>query len=118
VKRCSHGFGIVHEYVGHGIGRSLHESPRAPAFWHGFDGPDFVLRDGMTLAVEPIFTCSPGELVAADSLPAAAHSAHRTRVRLQADGWTVVTADGSLAAHAEHVIAVTATGGLVLTAAD
>lgn len=115
---ASHAFGIVHEYVGHGIGRALHEAPRAPAFWHGFDGPDFVLRDGMTLAVEPIFTCDPNQPSAPQAPHGSALQARRTRVLLQPDGWTVVTADGSLAAHAEHVIAVTPAGGLVLTLPD
>lgn len=114
---ASHGFGIVHEYVGHGIGRSLHESPRAPAFGHGFNGPDFILQAGMTLAVEPIFTCDPNQPSAPQAPRGSALQARRTRVLLQPDGWTVITADGSLAAHAEHVIAVTPAGGLLLTEA-
>lgn len=95
--------GIVTQYIGHGIGRRLHEPPRAPAFWTGYDGPDFTLQPGMVLAIEPILT-----------RPAPA-TGFRTPVLLAEDGWTVRTADGSLAAHAEDMVVVTETGGTVLT---
>lgn len=111
------GFGIVTEYIGHGIGRDLHEAPRAPAYWTGFKGEDFVLEEGMTLAVEPMLTSrrepSGGALgrgVDADGLPA-----WRTRIRGAGDGWTIATRDGSLACHEEHVVAVVSGGSRVLT---
>ena len=107
-------FGIVTEYVGHGIGRTLHEPPKAPAYSTGFAGHDFTLEPGMVLAVEPMLTGgrSPGAPadVGPDGLPA-----WRSRVKLGADGWTVTTADGSLACHEEHTVAVTASGCEVLT---
>ncbi len=102
------GFGVVEEYVGHGVGKALHEPPRAPAC-HPFDHlgtiADFELREGMTLAVEPILTlASPART-------------GRTAVRVRDDGWTVVTQDESVACHAEHTVAVTGSGAIVLTAA-
>jgi methionyl aminopeptidase len=113
------GFGIVTEYIGHGIGRKLHESPRVPAYWTGFQGEDFRLEEGMTLAVEPMLTSRRGSglgiggspTVGTDGLPA-----WRTRIRDLGDGWTVVTRDGSLACHEEHVVAVVAGGTRILTA--
>jgi methionyl aminopeptidase len=107
------GFGIVTEYVGHGIGRELHEPPKAPAYWTGFVGPDFVLEPGLVLAIEPILTSRPGtaeDLTRQGGLPA-----WRTPVRGLDDGWTIVTADGCLACHEEHVVAVAPGGGRILT---
>jgi methionyl aminopeptidase len=80
------GYGIVREYGGHGIGRRMHEDPHVPN--HGDPLRGVVLRRGMTLAIEPMLTCG-----AADT-------------RVLGDDWTVVTADGSLAAHFEHTVAV------------
>ncbi|MEQ8850739.1 MAG: type I methionyl aminopeptidase [Phycisphaerales bacterium] len=110
-------FGIVTEYVGHGIGHALHEAPKAPAYRTGFSGADFELAAGQVIAVEPMLTIparKPGPsrtAVGEDGLPA-----WRTRVRLLADGWTVATADGGPACHEEHTIAVTDDGCEVLTA--
>jgi len=89
------GFNVIREYVGHGIGTAMHEDPQIPNFGPAGRGP--VLRPGMTLAIEPM-------LVAGD---------YHTRVL--DDGWTVVTADGSLAAHFEHTVAVTDGDPEVLT---
>lgn len=89
------GFGIVRDFVGHGIGRSMHESPQIPNYGEKGTGP--VLTDGMTLAIEPMVTLGSWE------------------VRMLDDGWTAVTADGSLAAHFEHSVAVTREGTIILT---
>ncbi len=90
------GFSVVREYVGHGIGRSLHEDPQIPNYGPPGRGP--VLRPGLVLAVEPMVNAGGWE------------------TRQLADGWTVVTADGSLSAHFEHTVAVTEEGHEVLTA--
>lgn len=92
------GFGIVREYVGHGIGRLLHEAPSVPNYGKPAKGQ--LLREGMCLAVEPMITLGN----------------HDTRVL--EDGWTVSTVDGSLAAHFEHTIAVTPRGPEILTVLD
>jgi methionyl aminopeptidase len=92
----SAGFGIVREYGGHGIGRALHEDPFIQNWGPAGRGPD--LRPGLVVAVEPMLTLGGEE------------------TRQLADGWTVVTADGSLSAHFEHTIAVTEDGPEVLTA--
>ncbi|MDH5314390.1 MAG: type I methionyl aminopeptidase [Actinomycetota bacterium] len=90
------GLGIVREYGGHGIGRSLHEDPFIQNFGRPGRGPD--LRPGLVIAIEPMLML--GE----------------EQTRVLADEWTVVTADGSLAAHFEHTVAVTEDGPEVLTA--
>jgi methionyl aminopeptidase len=90
------GFSVVREYVGHGIGRSLHEDPQIPNYGLPDRGPE--LRPGLVVAVEPMVTMGDW------------------KTRVLADDWTVVTADGSLAAHFEHTIAVTEDGLEVLTA--
>jgi methionyl aminopeptidase len=89
------GFGVIREFVGHGIGRSLHEDPQIPNFGPPGKGP--VLQAGMTLAIEPM-TCMGA-----------------WQVRILEDGWTAVTQDGSYAAHFEHTVAVTANGPLILS---
>ncbi len=89
------GFAIVRQFVGHGIGRELHEAPRVPN--HADDAPRLKLREGMTLAIEPMV------------------NAGDYRVRVLEDMWTAVTLDGSPSAHFEHTIAVTNDGPLVLT---
>jgi len=91
----SHGFGVVRAFVGHGIGRALHEEPQVPNFGEAERGP--VLKAGMVLAIEPMVTMGSWE------------------VRVLEDGWTAVTVDGSLAAHFEDTIAITANGPEVLT---
>lgn len=90
------GLSVVREFVGHGIGRRLHEEPQVPNF--GEPGRGRLLREGMVLAIEPMLNLGdPGVLV-------------------KDDGWTAVTCDGSLSAHFEHSVAVTAEGPVVLTA--
>jgi methionyl aminopeptidase len=91
-------FGIVREYTGHFIGSAMHMDPPVPNYGRPGQGP--VLSDRMTLAIEPMLTTGD------------------RCTRLLRDGWTVVTADGSLAAHFEHTVAVTAEGPWVLTAED
>jgi methionyl aminopeptidase len=81
--------------VGHGIGRALHEAPEVPNFGDPGRGPR--LRPGMVLAIEPMVTMGTPE------------------VRVQEDGWTAVTRDGSLSAHVEHTVALTEQGPVVLT---
>lgn len=92
------GFEVVREYVGHGVGRNLHEDPQIPNYGPPGRGPQ--LRAGLVIAVEPMVNTGGWE------------------TRVLADDWTVVTADGSLSAHFEHTIAVTEDGHLVLTARD
>ena len=93
-----HGFGVVRELVGHGVGREMHEEPQVPNY--GKPGTGLELRPGLVLAIEPMIT---------EGGPA---------VRILGDGWTVVTADGKLAAHFEHTIAVTDDGPKILTLRD
>ena len=91
----AHGFSVVREFVGHGIGEQLHEEPSIPNF--GTAGRGARLAEGMVLAIEPMVAMGgPG-------------------VRVLGDGWTAVTKDGSLAAHFEHTVAVGADGPLILT---
>lgn len=92
----SRGFELVREYVGHGIGREMHEEPQVPNFGIANIGPR--LRQGMTLAIEPMLTIGSAA------------------TRVLSDGWTVVTASGGLAAHYEQTIAITPEGPEVLTA--
>jgi methionyl aminopeptidase len=89
------GFGVVRAFVGHGIGRALHEDPQIPNFGEPGKGP--ILRSGMVLAIEPMVTMG------------------HWGVRVLADRWTAVTEDGSLAAHFEDTVAVTESGPDVLT---
>jgi methionyl aminopeptidase len=90
-----HGFNVVRAFVGHGIGRALHEEPQVPNFGEPGRGPQ--LRPGMVLAIEPMVTVGGWD------------------VRVLDDGWTAVTQDGSLSAHFEHTIAVTEGEPEVLT---
>ena len=89
------GYSVVREYVGHGIGRELHEAPQVPNF--GEPGTGIRLRPGMTLAIEPMINAGGKD------------------VETLEDGWTVVTRDRSLSAHFEHTIAVTESGTEILT---
>lgn len=91
-----HGYGVVREYVGHGIGRALHEDPHVPNYGRAGRGPRLV--EGLVIAIEPMFNLG----------------SHATQV--QDDGWTVTTADGALSSHWEHTVAITADGPRVLTA--
>lgn len=91
-----HAYGVVREYVGHGIGRELHEDPHVPNYGRPGRGPRLV--SGFVLAVEPMFNLGSAQ------------------TRLLDDEWTVVTADGTLSAHWEHTVAITDEGPWVLTA--
>jgi methionyl aminopeptidase len=93
VKR--HGMSVVRDFVGHGVGRNMHEAPQVQH--HGPAGRGPILRPGMCLAIEPQVNLGSAE------------------VRMLDDGWTAVTADGSLSAHFEHTVAITADGPLILT---
>jgi methionyl aminopeptidase len=92
------GFSVVREFVGHGIGRRLHEEPPVP----NFGSPDrgVRLKEGMVLAIEPMVNAGGPE------------------VRIKEDGWTVVTVDGSLAAHFEHSVAITENGPEILSTGE
>jgi methionyl aminopeptidase len=90
-----HGYGIVRPFVGHGIGQSMHEDPQVPNY--GRPGTGLRIEEGMCLAIEPMFNLGGDD------------------VALLRDGWTVVTADGSLSAHFENTIAVTSGRPQVLT---
>lgn len=92
------GFSVVREFVGHGIGRSLHEEPQVPNF--GTPGLGVRLKAGMVLAIEPMI------------------NAGRSEVKILQDGWTAVTKDGSLSAHFEHTVAITESGPIILTRLD
>jgi len=91
----SNGYNVVREFVGHGVGRSMHEEPQVPNFVDGKPTPK--LRPGMTLAIEPMV------------------NAGSSAVKILNDGWTVVTKDGQLSAHFEHTVLVTATEPEILT---
>ncbi len=90
-----HGYSVVRAFVGHGIGRSLHEEPQVPNYGRAGQGPR--LREGMTLAIEPMVNAGSSD------------------VRILDDGWTAVTTDGSWSAHFEHTIAITKQGPKILT---
>jgi methionyl aminopeptidase len=89
------GFSVVRDFVGHGIGVHMHEDPQVPNF--GVAGRGMKLRAGMVIAIEPMVNAGKYDVV------------------VLGDGWTAVTADGSMSAHFEHTVAVTATGARVLT---
>jgi methionyl aminopeptidase len=92
------GYGVVEEYVGHGIGRQMHEEPQVPNY--GNHGQGLRLRNGMALCIEPMFNIG---------------SRHTS---IDDDGWTVRTADGSLSAHWEHTVCLTPDGPQVFTAGE
>ena len=89
------GFFVVRDYTGHGVGRAMHEDPQVPNY--GQAGRGVPLREGMTIALEPMVLVGTNETAVLDN------------------HWTVVSADGSLTAHFEHTVAVTAEGPLILT---
>ena len=89
------GFSVIRSLVGHGVGRSMHEDPQVPNFVSSHRGPE--LKEGMTIAIEPMITAGSPEVYIHD------------------DEWSISTADGSLAAHFEHTVAVTAQGPRILT---
>jgi methionyl aminopeptidase len=90
------GYGVVREFVGHGIGKSMHEDPQLPNYGNPGKGPR--LKAGMVLAIEPMINAGSAE------------------VKVLPDGWTAVTIDGSLSAHFEHTVAITKDGPRILTA--
>jgi len=89
------GFSVVRDFVGHGIGVHMHEDPQVPNF--GEAGRGMKLKAGMVIAIEPMVNAGKHDVV------------------VLGDGWTAVTADGSMSAHFEHTVAVTATGAKILT---
>ncbi len=91
----NHGFSVVREFVGHGVGRTMHEEPQVPNFVEGKSSPR--LRPGMTIAIEPMV------------------NAGQCGVKILNDGWTVVTQDGSLSAHFEHTVLITESEPEILT---
>jgi methionyl aminopeptidase len=91
----AHGFSVVREFVGHGVGMSLHEEPQVPNYGPAGRGPR--LTEGMTLAIEPMVAMG------------------RAAVKVLGDGWTAVTKDHSLAAHFEHTVGITGAGPVILT---
>jgi len=94
----AHGFSVVREFVGHGVGAALHEDPQVPNYGPAGRGPR--LAEGMTLAIEPMVAMG------------------RAAVKVLRDGWTAVTKDRSLAAHFEHTVAVTAGGPVIMTVSN
>jgi methionyl aminopeptidase len=91
----SAGFSVIRSLVGHGVGRAMHEDPQVPNFVSSYKGPE--LKEGMTIAIEPMITAGGPEVYVHD------------------DEWSISTSDGSLAAHFEHTVAVTAAGPRILT---
>lgn len=91
----THGYSVVRSFVGHGVGKSLHEEPQIPNF--GYPGKGPKLKEGMTLAIEPMVNAGSYEVV------------------IMKDGWTAKTADGSLSAHFEHTVLITRNGPEILT---
>jgi len=92
----AHGFSVVRDFVGHGIGRNLHEEPEIPNFGPPHQGP--VLETGMVLAIEPMINLGGWQ------------------TRIKENGWTVETMDGKPSAHFEHTVAITTNGAKILTA--
>ena len=91
------GYGVVRDYVGHGVGKKLHEEPSVPNFGHA--GRGIRLSPGMTLAIEPMINLGT------------------YKVKQLSDGWTVKTADGKVSAHFEHTVAITSNGPVIMTRA-
>lgn len=89
------GYGVVRDFIGHGVGQDLHESPEVPHY--GTPGTGVILRPGMTIAIEPMITLGAYD------------------VKVDADGWTARTADGSICVQYEHTIAITENGPEILT---
>lgn len=92
------GYSVVRDFVGHGVGTSLHEDPSVPNY--GKPGHGLRLREGMTIAIEPMVNEGTSEFITLD------------------DGWTIITADKKLSAHFEHTVAITSSGPLILTNPD
>jgi methionyl aminopeptidase len=95
----AHGFSVVRDLVGHGVGKAVHEDPQVPNFSISDGSLDnFILKPGMVLALEPMANMGSHE------------------IRILPDGFTIATADSSLSAHFEHTVAVTENGHILLTA--
>lgn len=94
----SHGYGVVREFIGHGVGQDLHEGPEVPHY--GVPDTGLALRAGMVIAIEPMITLGAW------------------RSKLEADGWTARTVDGSTCVQYEHTVAITEDGPLILTTLD
>ena len=94
----AHGYGVVEEYVGHGIGRQMHEEPQVPNY--GTRGRGLKLKTGMSLCIEPMFNLG------------------KRHTKVDRDGWTVRTQDGTISAHFEHTVAITPDGPQVFTAGE
>lgn len=94
----AHGFSVVREFVGHGVGTALHEEPQIPNYGEPGRGPR--LAEGMVLAIEPMVNIG------------------KPAIKVLSDGWTAVTRDGTLSAHFEHTVAVSLSGPLVLSALE
>lgn len=92
------GYSVVRQFVGHGVGASMHEAPEVPNF--GTPGRGVRLLPGMTIAIEPMVNAGTKDVI------------------VQKDGWTTVTADGKLSAHFEHTVAITSNGPVILTLPD
>jgi methionyl aminopeptidase len=95
VQAVCEGYGVVREFVGHGIGKSMHEDPQVPNYGDPGKGPR--LKAGMVLAIEPMINIGSAE------------------VKVLEDGWTAITVDGSISAHFEHTVAITKDGPVILT---
>ena len=96
-KAEENGYSVVRQLCGHGVGFAAHEDPQIPNYWPAHDTRDLTLEAGMVLAIEPMVNAGRWEIDTLD------------------DGWTIVTADGSLSAHFEHTVAVTEDGHQILT---
>ncbi|HQP00041.1 MAG TPA: M24 family metallopeptidase, partial [Caldisericia bacterium] len=92
------GYSVVKDFIGHGIGRKLHEEPEVPNFGSKDNGP--ILKDGMVIAIEPMICMGKGEVYVTN------------------DGWTVKTKDREISVHFEHTVAITENGPLILTLPD
>lgn len=91
----AHGYGVVRDMCGHGIGKNMHEPPQLPNY--GTPGTGMMLKAGMVIAIEPMINLGSW------------------RIKILDDGWTTITADGSLSAHMEHTVAITDEGPIILS---
>ncbi len=94
IAAIAHGYGVVRDFVGHGVGTALHEEPQVPNYGPGGRGP--ILKSGMVIAIEPMFNLG------------------RAEVSVDRDGWTVRTRDGSASAHFEYTVAIQPQGAVIL----
>jgi methionyl aminopeptidase len=94
IAAIAHGYGVVRDFVGHGVGTALHEEPQVPNYGPG--GRGAILKSGMVIAIEPMFNLG------------------RAEVSVDRDGWTVRTRDGSASAHFEYTVAIQPEGAVIL----